>query len=447
MIFTKRSFYSAACFSALVFLGGELWADDAKSDQTVPEGVPASASADVPKKALPETPPKNVPEQNPLEAELKTLGEAIEELQKQRAEIEAKLALSAAKRDKELLPLALEKMALDAKRSQRAAAFSAKLAEIEEERAKLEREFALANARVNAKLREKQLRVSALEADSRELQMETAQLNAKLATPLAVAGKKQELAKIASAQPKYFKEPLINGALYISDRRIDFNGPVTPESAKRACELIHFYNNQDTEYPIFIVIDNSPGGSVLSGYQIQKAMQSSRAPVYVVVKGMAASMAAVLATTAERSYCFANTRILHHQISSANPRSNLTVMRENLAVAEEIYQIFIGPVAKKLGVSAETFTKQMYENNSEGDWEVFGTEAVERKWVDFLVERVEETSVLALKSDSGEKTQPQVNGIVEKTDATGTSYAELPMLTNPFDCWWIYDNSGYYRAR
>lgn len=454
MIFSKRNFYTAAFFSAAVLCGNALCADDAPQKTAAP--VKAEAVAQAPKSVPAPSAsdeaqaPAETSELATLEAEIKSLGEAIEALQKERAKIEAELGLAQSKRDKDLLPKMLEKMRMDAERKQRAAQFSAKLAAIDEERAKLEREFALANARINAKLREKQLKVSQLEADSRELQMQTAMLNAEYSTPVALANKKQELAKIAIAQPKYLKEPLVDGTLYISDRRIDFNGPVTPESAQRACDLINFYDNQSTEYPIFIVIDNSPGGSVLAGYQIQKAMQSSRAPVYVVVKGMAASMAAVLATTAERSYCFANTRILHHQISSVFSRANLTVLRENLARSEEVYEIFIGPVVKKLGVSIEEFTKQMYENNSEGDWSVFGTEAVERKWVDYLVDRIEETSVVALEPPRQANAPMRGNapaGLNEKTDASGQTYYELPVLTNPFDFWWIADKTGYYRAR
>lgn len=465
MIFSKRNFYAAACFSAALLCGNALYADDATQKveaQPVKEALAEQAptKADVPAEKVAQAAPLAVPvpaaapadskpAPDPLEAEVKALGEEIEKLQKERSKIEAELGLAQSQREKELLPMRLEKMRLDAERAQRAAQFSAKLAEIDEERAKLDREFALANARVSAALRAKQLIVSELEADSRDLQVQMAALNAEYSAPVALANKKQELAKVAVAQPKYLKEPFVDGTLYISDRRIDFNGAVTPDSARRACELINFYDNQSSEYPIFIVIDNSPGGSVLAGYQIQKAMQSARAPVYVVVKGMAASMAAVLATTAERSYCFANTRILHHQISSVFERSNLTVLREGVAHSEEVYKIFIGPVAKKLGVSIEEFTKQMYEHNSQGDWEVFGTEAVERKWVDFLVDRVEETSFVALESPQQATPQRMVipTGVVEKTDSTGQSYAELPMLENPFDCWWLSDKTGYYRAR
>lgn len=433
MIFSKRNLFTAACFSAAVLICGNAFAQE--------ENTPSpEAAKEAP--AAPEKTPVQL-----LEEELKALGEATEKIAAERAKIEAEIALDTAERDRELLPKQLEKMRLDAANAQRMALLTAKLAEIDGERTKLEREFALANGRGNAKLREKQLRVTSLESTSRELQMDLAELNAKFAAPKALLAKKQELSKVALAGPKYLKEPLVDGTLYISDRRIDFNGPVTPELASWVCEQINFYNNKDTEYPIFIVIDDSPGGSVLAGYQIQKAMQSSRAPVYVVVKGMAASMAAVIATTAERSYCFEHTKVLHHQISTGFRRSNLTVLRENMENAEKVYKMFIGPVAEKLGVSIEAFTKQMYENNSEGDWQLFGTEAVKSRWIDYLVDRVEETATVSIAGENTPPASMPFRPMAEKTDASGKRYVELPVLTNPFDCWWISDNAGYYRAR
>ena len=455
MIFSKRSLFTAACLSAVALLGGNMFALEKNTPVPVAPENPSAAAPVVEqvkdaaeKPQVPEAAPEKTPAQL-LEEELKALGEATEKLAAERAKIEAELALASAERDRELLPKQLEKMRLDAANAQRATMLTAKLAEIDSERAKLERELALANGRGNAKLREKQLQVTALEAVSRELQMDLAALNTKFSAPKAMLAKKQELSKVALSAPKYLKEPLVDGTLYISDRRIDFNGPVTPELATWVCDQINFYNNRDIEFPIFIVIDNSPGGSVLAGYQIQKAMQSSRAPVYVVVKGMAASMAAVIATTAERSYCFENTKVLHHQISTGFRRSNLTVLREGMENAEHVYKMFIGPVAKKLGVSIEEFTKQMYENNSEGDWQLFGTEAVKNRWIDYLVDRVDETATVSL---AGNEMLPPGGGmpprpLSEKTDATGKRYAELPVLMNPFDCWWLSDSAGYYRAR
>src|SRR6202044_541256 len=102
-------------------------------------------------------------------------------------------------------------------------------------------------------------------------------------------------------------------------------------------DRIHYFNNKDESLPIFLVIDYSPGGSVMEGYRIVKAMQASKAPVHVVVKSYAASMAAVITTLAPHSYVYPNAVILHHQMSDM-AWGNLTQHKEQLKVMEEWYK-------------------------------------------------------------------------------------------------------------
>ena len=86
----------------------------------------------------------------------------------------------------------------------------------------------------------------------------------------------------------------------------------------------------------------------MAGYNILKSMESSQAPVYVVVKSFAASMAACITTCADKSFAYPNAVILHHQISSGS-FGNLTIQRENLAEIEEWWRRLAEPVAKKMG--------------------------------------------------------------------------------------------------
>lgn len=385
-----------------------------------------------------------------IEAELKTLSEETGKIMLEKNLIESRLGLEASENEKALHALVLEKMQLDAVRAERSAKISEEIATIEEERTEFERCIALENSRTNNALRQKQVELSKLEMALREQQMEMNAASMKTQYVVSMADKQEQLSRlapVAATNPKYLKEPFVDGTLYISDRRVMLNGPITDDSAKEVCEQLYFFNNQSTEYPIFIVIDNSPGGSVAAGYQIQKTMQSCEAPVYVVVKGFAASMAAVITTTAERSFCFENTRILHHQISS-DVKGNLTVMREGVANGELWYKRFAEPVAKKMGITLEEFTRQMYVHNSDGDWVETGARAVELKWVDHVVDRIEETGIISVPEKVSIPVQnPMIIRLPEQTDAQGRRFVELPVLENPFDFWAIYDDSGYYRVR
>ena len=411
--------------------------------------APAAAPAPTPAPTAPRTSPELSPEQKELMKE-------VERMRGEKARIDAQVALAEARRAEELAPLTAETAKLTAERALRLAKAAAEAAALEDEKARLERQTSLEAARSSARLAERMNRIRELEAEAKQLQLEAGNTVARLTNELSRFQKEEEARKVATrAKPRYLKDPLVDGVLYISDRRIPFNGAVTDQLADYVIQRINFYNNQSPAFPIFIVVDNSPGGSVSAGYQIQKAMAASKAPVYVVVKGFAASMTAVIATLAERSFCYPNSIILHHQVSN-NLRGNMTVLKEQIRFTTEWFDRLGTPVAKKMGISLEEFVKQMYANDSTGDWQAFGEKAKELKWVDVTVERIEETAVLDIIPVPTappsvvpviRPPQTEISGVAAKVDDKGRPYYELPPLSNPFDAWWIYDPQGLYRVR
>jgi ATP-dependent Clp protease protease subunit len=425
------------------------------AQQTKAKAKPAAPAADAP--AAPSTAAPGAPAQrDELTPEQKASMKEADRMRIEKARIDAELALAEAKRAEELAPLQAEVAKLTAERSLRLAKASAEAAALEDERAKLERQAALESARSSARLTERSNKIRELEAEAKQLQLESANTVARLSNEIQRFQKEDEARKVASkAKPKYLKDPLVDGVLYVSDRRIAFNGAVTEQLADYVCTRIAFYNNQSSEFPIFIVVDNSPGGSVAAGYQIQKAMAASKAPVHVVVKGFAASMTAVICTLAERSYCYPNTILLHHQASNV-VRGNMTVLKEQIDFTNQWFERLATPVAKKMGLSLQDFVKQMYSNDSTGDWTAFGDKAKELKWVDNVIERIEETAVLDLlpvpvaptaMPIPQPPTRTEISGVTSRVDDKGRPYFELPALANPFDAWWLYDPQGLYRAR
>jgi ATP-dependent Clp protease, protease subunit len=436
------------------------------AQQTTHRAAPAPDGANTAGNALPASPgmptapaqPTTLPpgpgiNREELTPEQKALMKEVDRMRAEKARLDAQVALAEAKRVEELAPVNAETQKLAAERALRLAKAAAEAAVLEDERAKLERQTALESARSAARLSERNNKIRELEAEAKQLQLESANTVARLSNEIARYQKEEEARKVAiKAKPKYLKEPLVDGTLYISDRRIAFNGAVTEQLADYVSQRINFYNNQSSEYPIFIVVDNSPGGSVAAGYQIQKAMAGSKAPVYVVVKGFAASMTAVIATLAERSYCYPNTIILHHQVSNTL-RGNMTVLKEQIDFTNRWFERFGTPVAKKMGLTLPEFVKQMYANDSTGDWQAFGEKAHELKWIDQVVERIEETAILDLLPPVSNNTpaihppMSEISGVATKTDEKGRIYFELPPLSNPFDAWWLYDPQGLFRAR
>ncbi|MBF0244846.1 MAG: ATP-dependent Clp protease proteolytic subunit [Planctomycetes bacterium] len=300
----------------------------------------------------------------------------------------------------------------------------------------LEEKHKAANFKVQEELNALNLKLAVINFERAKHETELARLN----TDLASRESKEKWREQVNEEIPYPSEPLVGTRLFISDRRIPLNGPIFSGVANYVTERIHFFNNLNSEQPIFIVIDICPGGSVMEGYRIVKAMEASKAPVHVVVKSFAASMAAIITTLAKRSYAYPNAIILHHQMSSFI-WGNMTQQKERLRMYEEWARRLMVPVSEKMELTEEEFIKKMYSHNSDGDWQEFADNAQKLKWVDHVVEEICETSYIKKPKDPPKG----YNSIWldEKRDENGRPFVELPQL-NHFDFYHIYNPDGYF---
>ena len=294
------------------------------------------------------------------------------------------------------------------------------------------------------------MRAEKLTNDLKSVQMTAALELTRLQNDISLIEVTEKRAQFADAKPVYLQNPLkADGTLVVSDRRISLNGMITASTADSVTDRIDYWNNKDRKLPIFIVIDDCPGGSVMAGYRILKAMEASDAPIHVVVKSFAASMAACIATLAHESYAYPNAVILHHQISSqiASARLNLTQQREFYEESTRWWDRLATPIAQKMGLSTDELIKRMYAHSSSGDWSEFGDKAKELKWVNHIISGVEETS---FTKDPDAKPSPPVPpvkaALTEEVDAEGRPFVWLPRL-NPKDVYFLYNPDGYYRVR
>ncbi|MBK1827529.1 ATP-dependent Clp protease proteolytic subunit [Haloferula rosea] len=314
-------------------------------------------------------------------------------------------------------------------------------ATLELEKQRLEREAAISKARADklegrlkAAQAQSSLRISRLQNEIQRLEMEKKRHN------------------YADAETQYLLNPLRpDGTLVISDRRIALNETITTSTADYITDRIHYYNNASREYPIFIVIDECPGGSVMAGCRIQQAMKASDAPVHVVVKSFAASMAAAITTLAEESYAYPDAMILHHQISwDHRTERNLTEQKDFLKNCNRWWNRFGTPIAEHMGITSEEFIRRMYAHSSSGDWREFAPEAKQLKWIKHVVNAIEESSFVkhpdARDSPRTDSSTPSANGVQQGVDATGKPIMILPRI-NPLDVYFLYNPDGYYRQR
>ncbi len=336
------------------------------------------------------------------------------------------------KAEKDLLS---EKIALSAIKRQ--AAMQEEYARLDNEKSQLTQEGELSK-----------MKAEKLTNDLKAVQTESALEVTRLQNDIARIEAADKRAKFADSKPVFLKNPLReDGTLVISDRRIPLNGLITANTADYVSSRIQYWNNKDRQLPIFIVIDSSPGGSVMAGYRILKSMESSEAPVHVVVKSFAASMAAAITTLAKESYAYPNAVILHHQISSLMMgQLNLTEQREFHDESERWWVRLGTPVAAKMGMTPDEFIKKMYTHSSNGDWSEFGEQAKDLKWVNHIVKGIDETSFTKDPDSIETPKSAQAVALTEEVDQAGKPFVWLPHLT-PKDVYFIYNSDAYYRAR
>lgn len=108
-------------------------------------------------------------------------------------------------------------------------------------------------------------------------------------------------------------EDKINGAL-LDARRIFLSDAVDNDSANDIIKKIWYLEITDPGKPILLII-NSPGGSVDSGFAIWDQIKMITSPVTTLVTGLAASMGSVLSLCAapKRRFATKNARIMIHQ--------------------------------------------------------------------------------------------------------------------------------------
>ena len=100
----------------------------------------------------------------------------------------------------------------------------------------------------------------------------------------------------------------------LESRTIIISGSVDSELAQKVIQQLMLLDHIDSKKRVLVMI-NSPGGEVFSGFAIYDAMRFISAPVVTVVTGLAASMGSIIALASDKNnrYTLPNSKFLIHQ--------------------------------------------------------------------------------------------------------------------------------------
>jgi ATP-dependent Clp protease protease subunit len=426
-----------------------------------PADAPAAQAGEAPKTDAPKADDGTEAEIKKLRTEAQLREEQLSaELARVRAEkarLDAKMALNASQQAAANEPEATRLAGMQREAQLRAAALDAELAAGNAEMVRLKAEQDLLDMRHRVKLASMRREQEALAAENaltaEKRRAEQARLadeqmrvdieSRTMAGRLAQRDAQEKLREGVDALDAYPEQPFKDGVITVSDRRISLNGPIVSGTADYVCDRLDWFNNQDRTKPIFIVIDNSPGGSVMQGYRIVKAIETSDAPVHVIVKSFAASMAATIATLAPHSYAYPNAIILHHQMSTGIS-GNMTDIEQEVKSAQEWERRLAEPIARKMGISMAEFKERMYKARKTGDWDEFADNAVKLKWIDHVVNEIREEGIRRKPSAAPAAPMWGMFGVSMKQDEQGRPYMSLPPL-DPYDYYFMVNPRGFYR--
>jgi ATP-dependent Clp protease protease subunit len=173
----------------------------------------------------------------------------------------------------------------------------------------------------------------------------------------------------------------------LKERVIFIVGPIEDNMANLVVAQLLFLESENPDKDVHLYI-NSPGGSVSAGLAIYDTMQFVRPDVSTICVGQAASMGAFLLTggTNGKRFCLPHSRMMIHQPLAGfqGQASDIDIhAKEILRTKDRLNKLMAGHTGKTL---------EEIENNTDRDFFMSGSEAVEYGLIDIVLERRETTN-------------------------------------------------------
>lgn len=170
--------------------------------------------------------------------------------------------------------------------------------------------------------------------------------------------------------------------VFLKERTIYINGEINQQLANEIAEEIDILDTDDDELPIKVKI-NSGGGDVSAGLLIYDAMNHAKAPITMLCTSLAASMAAVLLSAADKRLILPNANVMIHQASTYQGEGYNTIfeMRDKLELLEKANRSCI----KILAENTNHTEKEIEDLTFKKDYWLSAEEAVKFGIVDEII--------------------------------------------------------------
>lgn len=227
--------------------------------------------------------------------------------------------------------------------------------------------------------------IAKLKAEEEELKFQQELRKAEIAKTLAEAKREEYEAAIAGIS--HIERKRIEDLTAVSDHFVfhhTFDGPVDAKSVKICLQTMDAWHRQHADSAWTITM-NSPGGSVIEGMHLFDALTAySRRgggthEITMIVRGYAASMAAILLQAVDKRVIGPESYLLIHEIS-AGAMGKIGEMKDDMKwyekICERISTIFVQRSGGKI-------TKSRFKTNwTRKDWWLASDEAAALGFVD-----------------------------------------------------------------
>jgi ATP-dependent Clp protease protease subunit len=174
---------------------------------------------------------------------------------------------------------------------------------------------------------------------------------------------------------------------FIEQRKIIISSVVNQKLAEKVIKQLFLMDGIDSTKPIIVII-NSPGGDVFSGFAILDIMRAIKAPIITLVAGFAASMGSIIMLGAEKGkrYVTKNSKILIHQPLIAGVfQGRATEIEIQAKEIQETKERIIKLYVEETGQKREKIAKDV-----EMDYWMTAEQAIEYGLNDKIIESIED---------------------------------------------------------